>query len=293
MSQLALIGADRFAPIVDLLDVDTCQRKWNVEPGEVFILAGVTDGHVLVCGDSTRGELAEFVVYAAAGPRRIMVDDPPYGMGHRNAAGDRRSDTGKALRDRRKDLVLDGGDGFDPSFLPVWKVTAKPEAVYLFSQWSVSARWRLAMQINGWEPCMRIIWDKMHYGMGNSESYGDQTEDVFVWLAPGVMPSWPKREGNIWTEARGVCLEGGMVGHPTPKPFGLYRRPIQHVSSPGDVIIDPHAGSGPALIVADGLRRRAAVVDNSPRYCALMLERAERYGIHVTSRSKESTCSSL
>jgi DNA modification methylase len=280
VSQLGLLDG---GPVVDLLDVDSCQRKWRVEPGEVFILAGQTEGHVLVCGDSCAREVAELTM-RIAGParRRALVADPPYGIGYKSSSGARVSQgSKKPLPARRVDKQF-GADAFDASWLPVWRTAAAPDAVYLFTAWIVSARWREAMTATGWAPKMRIIWDKMAFGMGDLASYGDQTEEVWFWS--NTAPAWPKRQGNVWQEARGVALEGGMVGHPTPKPFGVYRRPIEHMTAPGDMVIDPFGGSGPALIVADGLRRRAAVVEVSPRYCALILERAERYNIRVVER---------
>jgi site-specific DNA-methyltransferase (adenine-specific) len=45
--------------------------------------------------------------------------------------------------------------------------------------------------------------------------------------------------------------------HPTQKPIGLIRQLIEIFTDPGDVIIDPCAGSGVALLAADQLRRRA------------------------------------
>jgi len=289
MSQLALLDA---GPAVDLLDVDTCQRRWQVQPGEVFQMAGQTEGHVLICGDSRRPELAaRLIELSGFAKRRVMIADPPYGLGLRWGEN-RTGQGGHTMPARRTDTAIDGGDTFDASWMPVWKAAASPCAVYLFTGWTVSAAWRTAMQGNGWAPKHRLIWDKLHYGSGDITSYGDQTEDVFVWFGRGVKPAWAKREGNVWHEPRGVALEGGQVGHPTPKPFGLYRRPIEHVTAPGDVVLDVFAGSGPALIVADGLRRRAALVDASPRYCALILERASRYNIHVTNRHKDPACSS-
>lgn len=286
--QLALLDA---GPAVDLLDVDTCQRRWQVEPGEVFLLAGQTAGHVLMCGDSRSPEVARRMIELSGfARRRVAIADPPYGLGLRfgeNTTGQ----GGHTMPARRTDRMIDGGDRFDASWMPVWRAAASPCAVYLFTGWTVSAAWHEAMKANGWAPKHRIIWDKLHYGSGDITSYGDQTEDVFVWFGRGVKPIWPKREGNVWHEPRGVALEGGQVGHPTPKPFGLYRRPIEHVTAPGDVVLDMFAGSGPALIVADGLRRRAALVDASPRYCALILERASRYSIHLTDRFKDPACS--
>lgn len=282
MNQLGLLDLD---PLVDLLDVDSCQRKWQVKLGDVFVLAGRTAGHVLVCGNSSDPAVAGLVVQLC-GParRRIVVADPPYGLGYRSSSKARLSDHGKPLVPRRVDAAF-GADEFDADWLPVWREAAVPAALYLFSGWAVSARWREAMIAAGMPPSMRIVWDKMHFGMGDLSSYGDQTEDVFFWAAKGVAPCWPKRQGNVWQEPRGVCLEGGQVGHPTPKPFGVYRRPIEAMTVAGDVVLDPFGGSGPALIVADGLGRRAGLVELAPRYCALILERAERYDIRVRERS--------
>lgn len=285
-----LPGIAEAAPVVDLLDVDTCQAKWRVELGEVFVLRGQHGPHVLVCGDARDRAVAEVVDDAVQhdGVSQVITD-PPYGFGYVQGAEEegRLSDTGKALAPRRKDRELDGGDEFDPSFMPVWRDIFVPESVYLFTRWTEMWRWRLAMVMNGWPPQSCLIWDKMHYGMGDVSRYGDQLEDILVWYERGKAPNWTKREGNLWTEPRGVCLEGGQVGHPTPKPFGLYRRAMQHGTRPGDVVVDMFAGSGPALIVGDGLRRRVGAADLSPRYCALALERCARYGIEVIHRSKD------
>ncbi|MFY0539936.1 DNA methyltransferase [Nannocystis pusilla] len=77
------------------------------------------------------------------------------------------------------------------------------------------------------------------------------------------------------------------MGHPTPKPFGLYRRAIEHATVTGDVVLDMFAGSGTAILVADGLRRRAVAVEVSPRYCALVLERCGRHGIKFLAAPSE------
>lgn len=276
--------------VVDLLAVDTCQAKWQVEPGEVFWLKGQVE-HILVCDDACDLDVVTWLMFTLGqvidGRRRAIITDPPYGLDYAQRwEGLRQSDTGKLLPDRRVDREIDGGDLFNPAWMIPWRDVFTPEAVYLFTSWIMMTEWRLAMELVGWGPKHRIVWDKMHYGLGNLATYGDQLEDILVWYARGHAPLWAKREGNLWTEPRGVCLEGGQVGHPTPKPFALYRRALEHSTAIGDVAIDMFAGSGPIIIVGDGLRRHAVAVDMSPRYCALMLERCERHGINVTRRSK-------
>lgn len=288
MTQLGLLdaGSDRR---VDLLSVDSCQDRWRVEVGEVFYLRGQVD-HVLVCDNANDCEVACWCAdqqLGAANRRTVFIPDPPYGIGYnQRAQGDRVSDTGKPLPARRADRELDLGDEFNVSWMLPWRDAFKPTAVYLFTTWAMLGRWKLAMELAGWAPKHRIVWDKMHFGTGDLSSYGDQLEDILVWHARHCGPQWAKREGNVWSEPRGVCLEGGQVGHPTPKPFGLYRRAVEHSTVAGDRVVDMFAGSGPAIIVGDGLRRHVVAVDLSPRYCALMLERCERYGIHVTHRAR-------
>lgn len=136
----------------------------------------------------------------------------------------------------------------------------------------------------GCRPQQRIVWDKMHFGMGDVSRYGSQLEDILCWYAQGRAPTWEKREGNLWTAPVGVCIDGGVggqVGHATQKPIALYQRAIEHGCGPDEVVVDMFAGSGPVVLAADGLARRALAVELAPRYVALILERCERAGMLV------------
>lgn len=57
------------------------------------------------------------------------------------------------------------------------------------------------------------------------------------------------------------------VGHPAPFPVELPRRCIKLFSYPGDLVLDPFAGSGTTLIAARMLGRRAIGVEISREYC--------------------------
>lgn len=57
--------------------------------------------------------------------------------------------------------------------------------------------------------------------------------------------------------------------HPTQKPEELLRRLILASSHEGDLVVDPFAGSGTTLAVADALGRRWAGGDDDPRYVGL------------------------
>ena len=58
-------------------------------------------------------------------------------------------------------------------------------------------------------------------------------------------------------------------GHPCPKPVPWMRWLIDLASLPGEVILDPFAGSGTTLRAAKDLGRRAIGIEIDPAYCAI------------------------
>jgi site-specific DNA-methyltransferase (adenine-specific) len=63
------------------------------------------------------------------------------------------------------------------------------------------------------------------------------------------------------------------TGYPTQKPEGLVRRFVQASSRPGDLCLDPFAGSGTLGAVAAALGRRYLLIDESPDALAVMRQR--------------------
>lgn len=63
--------------------------------------------------------------------------------------------------------------------------------------------------------------------------------------------------------------------HPTQKPSDLIRRLILASTRPGQLIIDPFAGSGTTALVAEETERRWQAIDSDPRYVGLARERLE------------------
>jgi site-specific DNA-methyltransferase (adenine-specific) len=63
------------------------------------------------------------------------------------------------------------------------------------------------------------------------------------------------------------------TGYPTQKPEALIRRFVQASSRPGDLCLDPFAGSGTLGAVAAKLGRRYLLIDESPEAGRVMRER--------------------
>lgn len=67
--------------------------------------------------------------------------------------------------------------------------------------------------------------------------------------------------------------------HPTQKPLALVRKWVRDFTDPGEVILDPFAGSGTTGIAAIKEGRRAILVERDPAYCAVIRRRvAEAMG---------------
>jgi len=65
--------------------------------------------------------------------------------------------------------------------------------------------------------------------------------------------------------------------HPTQKPEALVQTLIRASTEPGDLVVDPFAGSGTTAAVAASLGRRFAVADADPRYVGIVRARINTF----------------
>jgi site-specific DNA-methyltransferase (adenine-specific) len=103
------------------------------------------------------------------------------------------------------------------------------------------------------------------------------------YMAPGLVTPEQRERGKrpvsvMWHTI--VSPTGReKTGYPTQKPEALVRRFVQASSRPGDLCLDPFAGSGTLGAVAAGLGRRYLLIDSSPKAVSVMERRL------ATSRS--------
>jgi site-specific DNA-methyltransferase (adenine-specific) len=63
--------------------------------------------------------------------------------------------------------------------------------------------------------------------------------------------------------------------HPTQKPLVLMQRLVEQFTDPGDVILDPTAGSGTTGLAAKLLSRRAVLVESNEEHCEAAAKRLQ------------------
>jgi DNA modification methylase len=81
------------------------------------------------------------------------------------------------------------------------------------------------------------------------------------------------RRPNIWRYAVGNASRDDSGEHPAPFPESLARDHILSWSNPGDVVLDPFAGSGTTLKMAKENERRAIGIEINEAYCEIAANR--------------------
>lgn len=79
---------------------------------------------------------------------------------------------------------------------------------------------------------------------------------------------------DIWLCKRDA---GSDYGHPTQKPLTLHEKPLKRCTKPGDIILDMCGGSGSTLLACEQLKRTAYLVEISPVFCQLIINRYKKY----------------
>ena len=76
--------------------------------------------------------------------------------------------------------------------------------------------------------------------------------------------------------------------HPTGKPLGALTRIVMKHSDPGELILDPFAGSGTTAVAAKRLGRRCILIEQHEQYCEVAAKRLSQgaldlFGTHEAS----------
>ena len=105
---------------------------------------------------------------------------------------------------------------------------------------------------------MSDVWDHLHQSMA--------TRDL-----PGGVSQRRTRRRNSGLDRHAV------KAHPAAIPVGLPETLMGYLSTPGEIVVDPFAGSGTTLIATERTGRRGFGMELDPTYCDVAIERWERY----------------
>jgi DNA modification methylase len=124
------------------------------------------------------------------------------------------------------------------------------------------------------------VWDKINPSPQLTGDRPGQAVEALAIMHPKGRKRWNRGGGaGIW---RCAPQQGSdRPDHPTPKPVPLMLALVSDFTDPGEVILDPFAGSGTTGVACLRLGRRFIGIERDARYAAIARERlaAESQGL--------------
>ncbi len=269
----ALLALDEGDEPAELPDDDVQDRvdraselleKWGVESEDLWAIGP----HRLLCGDATKPESYERLLGGEL--VNIVVTDPPYGVSYVGGTED-------ALTIENDELKGADLERFLRAALTPAAAVCKPGAV-----WYVAAPAgpnflpfaTVLTDLGIWR--QTLVWLKHAFVLGRSD-FHYRHEAIFYGWKPGAAHQAPPDRGHdtIWEFDRPT--RNGE--HPTMKPPALFAHALKLSSARGARVLDPFAGSGTTLLAAHAVGRVARCLEIDPKYCAVILERAQDQGL--------------
>ncbi len=251
----------------DVPEVQTPVAK----PGQAWKLGD----HVLVCGDSTNSDA--FSVFEQKAD--LLLTDPPYGVSYAE-----KNKYLNALAKGNSIQVPIEGDSKTPAEMSVfwsWALNqaygaCKPGAAYYcFGPQGGDLLLLLLMQAlnqTGWMLKHQLIWVKNNHVLGRSDYNYKHEPILYGWKQDGSHSFYGGHDVSVWEYDK----PHNSDLHPTMKPIELLQHAIENSTKPGEVVLDPFAGSGSTLIACEMTGRKCYAVEIDAHYCDVTIARWEK-----------------
>lgn len=253
--------------------------------------------HFILCGDALAGASYERLLGGQLAD--VVFTDPPYNVpiaGHASGLG----------RTKHDDFVMACGEKTSGEFKQFLGMVCANLARhsrdgsihFICMDWRHVEELSVAGRKTYGDAKNVCVWVKTNAGMGSL--YRSQHEFVFVYKNGKAghqnnvqLGRFGRNRTNVWSypgaamPTRGDEERGLLQLHPTVKPVTLVADALMDCSCPGDIVLDPFAGSGTTIIAAERTGRRARVIDLDPRYVDVTIRRWQTFSraqaIHATT----------
>jgi site-specific DNA-methyltransferase (adenine-specific) len=262
------------------------------------VLAGSSRGAVI------EADNLDVLAEVPTGTVDLVYADPPFATGGsqrlvsiRTGRGSR---TRRGFRDREvtweavSDLAWDDALPLEEHLAAlgarireVHRVLAPEGSLYLHVDWRTVHHVRLLLdEVFGAERFLNELvwaydyggrardrWPRKHdtilwYAKGDRWHFDREAIDRIPYLAPGLVGPEKAARGKLPTDVWWMTIvppaSAERTGYPTQKPVRLLERIVAASSRPGDLVLDPYAGSGTTGVAAERLGRRWLLIDRNP-----------------------------
>jgi DNA modification methylase len=200
-----------------------------------------------------------------------VITDPPFdAKTHREA---RSNSTKNGVSGKGSRAISGGSTVKFASLTHVEQISQFAEMGRLTRGWVVSnvaTDTAFRFEVEGPPPGLRLlrvgVWVKTNPMPGMSGDRPAMGWEAIAYLhREDTKPAW----NGGGRAANYVLATSQGSGHPTQKPLVMVSDWVRLFSNPGDLILDPYAGSGTTLRAAKNEGRRAIGVEMDERYCEM------------------------
>lgn len=264
-------------------------KDTDIKSGDRFKLGD----HSLVCGDSTDPETVKRLVGDAA--IDMVYVDIPYniGLSYDKGIGGKQSyggevDDKKSESEYRafvRSLMENALAVSAPDSHHFWYCDASYVGLLqsLFAEVGIKYK-RTALWIkNGINPTPQVAFSKLYepcvYGTRGKPFLSPKHTKLGEILNKDVGTGNATIDDimdmvDIWLAKRDA---GQDYQHPTQKPLSLHERPLNRCTKVGDKVLDLCGGSGSTLLACEQMKRKAFLVEKSPVFCQVIVNRYEDF----------------
>jgi adenine-specific DNA-methyltransferase len=185
----------------------------------------------------------------------FILTDPPYLVRYCDRSGRR--------------VQNDDRDGWiDAAFAQMYRVLKDGGFCISFYGWSTIDRFMHAWRKAGFRPVGHLVFAKPYASAARFTRYHHESAYLLAKGNP-ALPAVPPADVIPWMYT-GNCL------HPTQKPVSIFTPLLAAFTTPGDVVLDPFAGSGSTLVAARIMGCRGVGIEIDPAHHRTALARLRR-----------------
>lgn len=189
------------------------------------------------------GDSIKLMQRIPAGSVDLIATDPPYLVNYR-------SRDGRSFQNENPDQP----EWLKPAFAEMYRVLKQDAFCLSFYGYSMAHHFLTAFEDAGFSVVGHVVFQK-HYASGSR--FTRRTHEQAYLLAKGRpnSPENPLSDVLPWGDYTGNRL------HPCQKPVSVFSPVIEAFSKPGDLILDPFAGSASTAVAAKELGRHYLAIE--------------------------------